>query len=189
MAAEKLAAVLRQDKFAMRALLAVREAGPEDAYIAAGFIRNRYWDSLYATSANATGPRSVDADIDVVFFNSTKPEKEWDLQFEGALESRFPTGLWQVRNQARMHSFGNHPPFTSLSDALAHWAETATTVGARLLDTGELDFIAPFGFDDLYGHVLRITPRMKINDPAGFDRRLDEKKWQDRWPDLLVVRD
>jgi len=180
---DRLLDLIKSDQFAMSALKAVAAVGPANAFIAAGFIRNRYWDSLYAGCASG-----YDADIDVVYFDRAAPEKSRDTSFEQALEHHMPTGIWQVRNQARMHTFGNHPPFTGLSDALCHWAETATAVGLRLRGPGDFRVVGPFGLDDLYGHILRITPSMKQHAPGGFDRRLAAKKWRERWPSLTVVR-
>lgn len=180
---KRLASLLRADPIVMRVLKAVRDAGPEGAFVAAGFIRNRVWDSFYPDNKSPS-----DLDIDVVYFDAAHTAKATEHQFEERLDKLLPTGIWQVRNQARMHSFGGHAPFKSLEHGLMHWAETATTVGARL-NGQEVEFIAPFGFDDLWGHVLRITPIMKRTDPVGFDARLDRKGWLKRWPNLKVVRD
>lgn len=180
----RLAALLRADPIAMRVLHAVQQAGPAGAFVAAGFIRNRVWDSLYAENRAHS-----DVDIDVVYFDSEHTGKDTEHQFELQLDDFLPTGIWQVRNQARMHSFGGHMPFKNLSHGLMHWAETATTVGARLDLKNELEFIAPFGFEDLWAHVLRITPIMKQTDPEGFDARLSRKGWLARWPKLTVIRD
>jgi len=178
----RLFGLIKNDEFAMSALNAVRAVGPVGAFIAAGFIRNRYWDSLYPDAESG-----LDVDIDVVYFDRVSTDKNRDLIYEQALENQMPTGIWQVRNQARMHAFGNHPPFTDLPDALCHWAETATTVGLRLTKSGDFRTIAPFGLNDLYGHILRITPSMKRHDPDGFDQRLATKGWHERWPRLTVI--
>ena len=181
---DRLFKLIKNDQFAMSCLKAVRDVGPAHAYIAAGFIRNRYWDSLYTATSKYS-----DADIDVVYFDCNDRGKSRDIGYERSLERHMKTGIWQVRNQARMHTFGDHPPFSDLSDALRHWAETATTVGVRLTGDDELKIIAPFGLDDLYGHTLRITPSMKQNDPVGFQNRLAAKGWRMRWPELTVIDD
>lgn len=179
-----LTELILQDEAAMAALTAVRDTGPEGAYIAAGFVRNRYWDSLYDLV-----PAAPPSDLDVVYFNKDYAQKTRDMAFEASLKLKAPGYDWQVRNQARMHDFGGYPPFRNLEDALCHWAETATGIGVRLTAKGDLDWISAFGFDDLFGHVLRITPAMKKNDPKGFDARLVRKGWLVRWPKLTVIRD
>lgn len=171
------------DVVAARQLKTVRNFGPEGAYIAAGFVRNRVWDALYDVAPTATK-----ADVDVVYFCSTDVSPDRDYAYEAALTENDPETDWQVRNQARMHHFHGYPPFSSLADGLAHWAETATSVGVRLDDSDVMHFVAPFGFDDLANHILRITPNMKDMDPEGFDARLLAKGWQVRWPRLKVVR-
>ncbi len=179
---DRLVRLLSQDHLVREVLAAVRSVGPKGAYVAAGFVRNRFWDSLYDD-----GRQFEDADVDVVYFDRTNADKSRDIQYEAGLEAVMPTGLWQVRNQARMHDFGGHAPFENLKDALQHWAETATTVGVRLRRSGEMTFVAPFGFQDLYDQVLRITPLMHRTDPQGFIDRLSKKKWQQRWPKLTVI--
>lgn len=179
-----LEALLRADAHAMAALEAVRAVGPREAYIAAGFVRNRYWDSLYDPA-----PAPMVADVDVVYFDQDYTNKTRDMAFEASLRLRLPGTDWQVRNQARMHIFHGFRPFESLEDGLRHWAETATGIGVRLLADGRLHWTTAFGFDDLFDHILRITPAMKRVDPAGFDARLEAKGWQTRWPNLTVIRD
>jgi hypothetical protein len=181
---EVLESLLRSDKAAMTALEAVRTAGPEGAYIAAGFIRNRYWDSLYDPQ-----PQFPEADVDVIYFDATYDLKTRDLAYEASLKLVMPDVDWQVRNQARMHTFGGHDPFQDTETALRHWAETATGIGVRLSPDGAFEWLTAFGFDDLFAHILRITPVMKDNDPEGFEARLQAKGWLKRWPNLKVVRD
>ena len=179
----RLIELLSGDPYIMEVLAAVRMCGPEKAFVAAGFVRNRVWDGFYGQR-----PGIPDADIDVVYFDRSNPDKDSERLFENRLEQCLPTGIWQVRNQARMHSFGGYPPFDGLEHALTHWAETATTVGARLRHDNTLEIIAPFGLDDLFDHILRVTPQMKKHDLVGFDKRLERKEWLTRWPNLKVIR-
>ncbi len=168
----------------MAALEAARTSGPKGAYIAAGFIRNRYWDSLYDPA-----PQFPEADVDVVYFDQAYNQKTRDLAYEASLRLVMPEVAWQVRNQARMHIFGGYDPFPDTETALQHWAETATGIGVRLSADEAFEWLAAFGFDDLFDHTLRITPAMKANDPEGFEARLQAKGWLERWPNLTVIRD
>ncbi len=177
----ELEALLWADPTAIKLLEAVAKIGPKGAYIGAGFLRNRVWDSFYEDGRNFP-----EADIDVIYFCAEDDSAEADYAYEAELNAYMPGYDWQVRNQARMHHFHGYEPFASLEDGLRHWAETATTVSVRLHES-ELDFLAPFGFDDLMNHILRITPSMKSRDPEGFQIRLDKKGWLKRWPDLRIV--
>jgi len=175
--------MLSADATAVRQLKLVRDIGPKGAFIAAGFIRNRVWDAIYARSLPP-----LHADVDIVYFCKTDVSPERDYAFEKHLNDADGSTDWQVRNQARMHVFHGYPPFTSLEQGLMHWAETATSVGVQLDEQGEMHFVAPFGFNDLAHHILCITPAMKEMDPAGFNARLEAKGWLKRWPRLRVVR-
>lgn len=175
--------VLRKDEIALKCLRAVQQYGPDNAYIAAGFLRNRYWDQLYDDHKTIS-----DTDVDVVYFDPEDTSRDAEHAFEDALLTVMPDQQWQVRNQARMHAYGDHEPFKNLSDALMHWPEVATAVGVRVVGDDTLEYIAPFGLADLYDHILRITPVFKEKDPASFEKRLVIKGWKKRWPRLCVVR-
>jgi hypothetical protein len=175
--------LIRADLNAVKQLELVKDKCPEGAYVAAGFVRNRVWDAMYTHARNDNA-----SDVDVVYFCTEDTSKSRDLAIEAELLALDPDTGWQVRNQARMHYFGGHKPFISLEHALTHWAETATGVGVRLANDGTMEFVAPFGFEDLEKHVLRITPIMKTHDAEGFERRLQAKGWLKRWPKLTVIR-
>ncbi|NVJ70071.1 MAG: nucleotidyltransferase family protein [Alphaproteobacteria bacterium] len=183
MTLKALERLLCADKRSIDVLETVRATGPKGAYVAAGFVRNRYWDSLYKPA-----PKVPEGDVDVVYFDSIYNLKTRDMAYEASLKLVLPGVDWQVRNQARMHSFGDYEPFSGVEHALRHWSETATAVGVRLSPTGSFEWLAPFGFDDLFGHTLCITPAMKARDPEGYDARIDKKKWLERWPNLKVIR-
>ncbi|MBL4787595.1 MAG: nucleotidyltransferase family protein [Kordiimonadaceae bacterium] len=184
MSAAAVEEIIRADPIALEQLHQVRSAGPAAAFIAAGFVRNRVWDRLYQPA-----PEAPENDVDVVYFCSDSSMPDQDFAYEAALKKLAPGVEWQVRNQARMHSFGGYPPFSSIKEALMHWPETATSVGVRLLVDGSMEFIAPFGFDDLMSHNLRITPAMKVHDAVVFEKRLAVKGWEKRWPNLKVIRE
>lgn len=172
--------LLHSDSYLIDILRTVRNHLPY-AYVAAGFIRNRVWDDFY--NQNGMYP---DQDIDIVYFNSDNTAPDSDYELENILQRQLKAP-WQVRNQARMHSVGNYPPFKDIEHALSHWPETATAIGLRLRPDDTFDCIAPFGFDDLFDHVLRITPAMLHYNPEVFRKRLSNKKWHTRWPNIKVI--
>lgn len=182
MIAEEFLQFMRGDTDVIAALETVRRVCPARSFIAAGFVRNRVWDSLYPK-----GGVFPAGDVDVVYFDRCNPVRERDDAFEQALIDAMPGQQWQVRNQAYMHDYGGHAPFQNLEHGLTHWPETATAVGVRLTDAGELEVLAPFGLSDLLEHVLRITPVMRAHDPAVFERRLQAKGWKVRWPNLKII--
>jgi len=38
-------------------------------------------------------------------------------------------------------------------------------MAVRLDENDDMYFLAPFGFEDLDHHILRITPQVKVQDP------------------------
>lgn len=150
-------------------------------FIAAGFLRNLYWDHMHGYSM-ATSL----ADVDVVYFNEKAIEKEQDLELENDLRKIRPQTPWSVKNQARMHYKSGHVPYTSLSDALSNWVETATAIGVRVDKGNHLEFIAPWGYQDLLALVLKPTPFFE-QKPDVFHQRIQQKQWLTKWPKLRII--
>ncbi|MFT3875132.1 MAG: nucleotidyltransferase family protein [Propioniciclava sp.] len=180
MTEDALAELVRGDDWMMRVLRAAETVCLPDWWIGAGFLRNAVWDHL-----SGQRPRH-DTDIDLAYFDPTDvtPERDWGLDKE--LRQRFPFAAWEARNQARMHERDGFPPFESTRDGIAHWVETATCVGVRLIDD-RLNFLYCHGSDDLFGMVARPMPAFR--EPSridAFKRRLEAKDWQQRWLVLTV---
>ena len=150
-------------------------------FVAAGFLRNMYWDQAHGFALSTPF-----TDVDVVYFDSENTEKTQDILFENELKTQLPSVPWSVKNQARMHAKSGHVPYTSLQDALSNWVETATAIGVRVTTQQHLEFIAPWGYQDLENLVLRPTPFFE-QKPAVFRQRIQSKKWLERWPKLKVM--
>ena len=165
----------------MRCLAVLAAHGPADAWIGAGFVRNAVWDHLSGQDTEALLP----ADLDVVFHDPVNATAEQDAAFEAALSMAVPDLPWSVRNQARMHERNGHDPYRDVSDALAHWAETAAAIAARLGPQG-IEILAPFGVEDVLGMIIRPTPAFRTK-PEVVSARMEAKGWRRRWPKLRVI--
>lgn len=179
MSAAGIAAILaaspgHRDALAMAAL-----AGPPDAWIGAGFVRNAVWDAL---SGRAPDLGAL-ADLDVVHHAPAQPAAR-DVAFQGALLAARPWP-WSVTNQAWMAAANGHAPYGDLAAALAHWPETATAVAARLA-AGRIEILAPHGVADLLRMVVRPAPAHAA-DPSIVRARLAAKGWLVRWPALRTL--
>ena len=93
-----------------------------------------------------------------------------------------PSLDWSVRNQARMHLRNSDESYASVLDAMRHWPETATAVAVRRVGGTSCEIAAPFGLDDLFGLVLRPTPRFAGERREMFLQRLATKCWMATWP-------
>jgi hypothetical protein len=173
----RVAAVLAACPGHVDALQALALAGPRDAWIGAGFVRNAVWDALSGVTPEVTAL----ADLDVVHLDPASP----DDVFEAALRTARPGLRWSVASQARMAARHGHAPYADLDAALARWPETATAVAARLAG-GRIEILAPHGVADLLGFVLR-TPAGGVRE--AMLARAAAKHWRMRWPDLRVAAD
>ena len=177
----QVAAIVADDAQAMAQLAALRELRLPDAWIAAGFVRNRVWDRL----SGIWPPRPVD-DVDVVYFDAADPEGAYETNHETALSHVQPGVPWQVRNQARMHLRKGDAPYRDTAHSMLHWLETATVIGVRLDAADQIEVLAPYGVADLLGLVCRPTEAGR-RWAAEYRARVTGKAWQSRWPRLRVV--
>ena len=170
---------LEQDDMRMEALRIAGSLQLNDWCIAAGFVRNMIWDKLHHYSF----PTPLN-DLDLIYFNSLRVSQEIDKSIEKYLMNRsaFP---WSVKNQARMHYRNNDEPYTSTSHAMRHWVELETAIGAKLSSSGQVELVAPFGIEALFGNTITINlGRVK---PIDFKRRIESKRWLELWPNLKVA--
>ncbi len=181
--------LLEEDEEMMEILRSVRSLHLPDCWVGGGVIRSRVWDYLH----NYPTPTPI-PDVDVVYFDnndftsdeihsdSTKSEKN----AEDSLRTMMPHVAWEVVNQARMHVFHNRHPYHNSTEAMKDWVETATGIGARLLEDETIEIAAPWGIEDLTHCILRPVSsspeRMKE-----FYRRIEKKQWMTKWPKLKVI--
>jgi len=172
------------DPAMMAALQAVRSLDLKDGWITAGFVRNRVWDHLHGFSK----PTPLN-DIDVIYFDPDRIDPAIEKHLDAALAERLPGLPWQVKNQARMAERNGDPPYRSIDDALCHWCETPTAIGARLTAQHEIEITAPLGLDDLFGLVVRPTPfaRSHPHKLAQYRERMARKNWPRLWPRIRVL--
>ncbi|MBE9894075.1 nucleotidyltransferase family protein [Enterococcus casseliflavus] len=167
-----------------RQLLTIIEALQlPDCWLCAGYLRNYLWGFLSGKIAEVPI-----TDIDVVFYDPTVSVEE-TAAIEAQLRRSFPEFPWEVRNQALMHqhNFAEEPSYTSTFDALTKFPERRTAVAARMKQ-GEIELMAPFGWQDVCSFRVRPTPHFAQNDQylAVYRQRQAMKQWQKVWPQLLI---
>lgn len=139
-AADLREAIRRQPEI-MADLQLVAELRLPQGCIAAGYIRNFVWDVLHGYAE-----RTPLHDVDVLYYDPACLDEEAEKVYDARLRERNPRLNWSVKNQARMHLRNGTAPYRSVEDAMRHWPETATAVGARLNAAGEVELIAPLGW-------------------------------------------
>lgn len=176
----KLKSIIENDIYMMSILKAVEKLNLEDAWVCAGFIRNKVWDILH----NITTPLN---DIDVIYFDTTDTSSEKEKQLEKELELLLPDQPWSVKNQARMHLISGFKPFTSSYDGVAHFPETPTATAVRMCDQN-IEIMTPYGLQDLF--EMRVTPTSIFQGDnelhSTFVERIKKKKWNEIWENLSI---
>ena len=96
-------------------------------------------------------------------------------------------------NQANVHHWYTRADeqsiaaYTSLSEAISMWPETATAVAVRLCEDGRLEVLEPLGLADLFELKLRWNPRMVSH--TVFLQRMQSKGFLHKWPKLRWVKE
>lgn len=174
----ELIEIITRDSWMMEKMKTVRSLELNDCWIGAGFVRNKIWDVKHGKDRGQLN------DLDVVYFDKTRDSENDDLIIERKLKEMDRDVNWSVKNQARMHVKNNHSPYIDSSDALSWWPETATSVAVRLSDNGHIEYLAPFGLEDLFQLVVRPTPKA---DMEIYANRIQQKQWKRRWEQLIIL--
>ncbi|MEK5069064.1 nucleotidyltransferase family protein [Sporosarcina sp. FSL K6-1508] len=176
--------LIREDKWMMELLKCAKSLNLPDWWICAGFVRSKIWDVLHGFDVRTTIP-----DIDVIYYDRTNSEKSTEKKHEEALKRLLPAIPWSVKNQARMHSVSNSPPYTSSINAISRFPETATALGVKLDDRENLVLTAPHGIVDVVN--LRVTPTPTFHEKKEqikiYEERIRKKNWQAVWNKVEII--
>ncbi|WP_249870606.1 nucleotidyltransferase family protein [Oceanobacillus saliphilus] len=169
---------IKNDAWMMEILKTARTLELPDWWICAGFVRSKIWDELHGGDK-----RTEMADIDVVYFDKRNTDESAEKRLENILIELLPNVPWSVKNEARMHLRNNVDPYISTIDAIAKFPETATALGVKLDETGELCLTAPHGVQDVLDLVVRPTPLFKSSNKLmeNYLKRIQDKKWHEKW--------
>lgn len=178
--ADDIVRLIEEDQWMMNIIWTVKELGLPDCWICAGFIRSKVWDTLHGFSK-----RTDLADIDVIYFDSSNIQEKQEKVYENQLLEVDSTIPWSVKNQARMHVLNNFPPYTSATDGIAHFPETATSIGVRLDKQGKLEITAPHGISDLLNMKVCPTPAFMNSDI--YMKRVNKKNWPKFWTKVRIT--
>ncbi|OLS38238.1 hypothetical protein BTR22_07030 [Alkalihalophilus pseudofirmus] len=180
---EEILLTIQEDEWMMDALQTVRKLKLEDWWICAGFVRSKIWDVVHQFEERTPLP-----DIDVIYFDQQHAEEGSDRALEAKLHTLKPNLPWSVKNQARMHTRNQTPPYKSSVDAMSKFPETATALGVTLTPHGELILAAPHGINDAVTLQVKPTPCFQ-EDPKRkeiYINRVTKKDWKKAWPKISV---
>ena len=176
----KLTNLIESDDVLTTILKTVEQLALNDCWIAAGVIRSKVWDTLHNMQTDIN-------DIDVIYFDETDISRQTEKALEARLQNLMPSQPWSVKNQARMHSKNNVPPYLSSFDGVAHFPETPTAIAVRIINN-QLEIMAPYGLYDLFEGIVRPTPPYQKGSKLHpiYLERMQHKKWDTIWRMLLI---
>src|SRR5688500_18269416 len=103
--AGRIERLMHDTPICLAALGALASARLPDAWIAAVMMDNAVRDERHGF------PFSIPEDVDVIYFDTERPEPEREREIEATLHAALPDLPWSVRNQSRMHLRNGHAPY------------------------------------------------------------------------------
>ncbi len=181
-----LTEIIRGSPLLMTVLEGLGDDALPDHLLVAGALYNTVWNRL-TRRPDLYGIN----DIDVFYFDAS--DLGWDAEDDviRRLAERFrnlPLPV-QVRNQARVHlwferKFGApFSPLHSSAEMLGRYASRTHAVGARLIPSGAIEIVAPFGLDDIFS--FRVTPNPVLANRAAHEAKGARAVLT--WPEVSVV--
>ncbi|MEK4300704.1 nucleotidyltransferase family protein [Oceanobacillus sp. FSL W8-0428] len=180
---EDVIKLIQSDEKMMEIIKAASTLNLPDWWICAGFIRSKIWDTLHGFNERTETP-----DVDVIYFDNTNINENFEKELENKLISIIPNIPWSVKNEARMHVLNNLPPYTSSEDAISKFPETATALGVKLDKDHNLALTTPCGIDDVINLELKPTPFfIETKELAAiYEERIVKKNWKAVWQKIKV---
>ncbi|SDL88799.1 hypothetical protein SAMN05216244_1114 [Sediminibacillus halophilus] len=177
--------LIEEDSWMMDIIHATAKLQLPDWWVCAGFVRAKIWDTMHQFSK-----RTPLSDIDVIFFDPTQPEEEYEKRLEKQLSFILPGIPWSVKNQARMHKVNSLSPYLSSMDAMANFPETATAIGVKTNQYGDIVISAPHGIKDVLNLEVKPSPRFLSDKELLkiFEQRMKRKEWKRNWHNLTIYK-
>lgn len=177
--------LVKSDGWMMEVLETAKLLDLPDWWVCAGFVRSKIWDELHGYKQ-----RTVTPDVDVIYYDNKNIDEALEKIYEQRLLEINPHIPWSVKNEARMHLVNNDgtPPYTSSTDAISKFPETATALGVTLDKHNEVVLTAPCGIEDVINLVVKPTPYFANHAERllTYKQRITKKNWQAIWPLIKV---
>jgi uncharacterized protein len=175
---EDIIKIILEDDWMMDILRAAQLLDLPDWWICAGFVRSKIWDHLHGFSKRTSTP-----DVDVIYFDKENTDETIEKIMEAQLRRILPDIPWSVKNEARMHSVNQISPYISSVDAISKFPETATALGVKIDQEGNVILAAPCGIEDVIH--LEVKPTRFFTQTkeraAIYEERIIKKDWKSTW--------
>jgi hypothetical protein len=155
-----------------------------NAWLGAGVIFQNVWNVMHGFA-----PYRYIKDIDIFYWQgddlSWQAEDNWISELNKILPDINLT--LDVKNIARVHlwyeqRFGiKKSPYKSVQESIATWPVIGACMAVRI-NEGKLEFIAPYGFQDMFSMRVRSNKVLVNKDIYQSKASI----WQEQWPLLTV---
>ncbi|MGB8001876.1 MAG: nucleotidyltransferase family protein [Anaerobacillus sp.] len=180
---EDIIGTIQQDEWMMHVLHTTKQLELPDWWVSAGFVRSKIWDMQHEFST-----RTQLTDVDVIYFDRDRVDESLEKSYENRLKEKEPGIPWSVKNQARMHTINQLPPYESSIDAISKFPETATALGVKIDTDDNLRLAAPCGIQDVIQMKVRPTWHFAQSDRLMkiYQQRVENKSWTTLWGNVEI---
>ncbi|KAM0429811.1 hypothetical protein ACHAPT_006417 [Fusarium lateritium] len=177
---------LRRNKTLMTVLSRAASMNLPGWYLAAGALTQTVWNVV----TNRDPEQGIN-DYDLIYFDAS--DLSWEaenaiIEAGQKLFADIPVEV-EIRNQARVHlwyekKFGAPCPRHISSEAsISTWGTNTALIAVRLMDDGQWDIYAPWGFSDMFSLIVR--PNQQIMTEEVYQTKV--ARWKKFWPELTVI--
>ena len=85
-----------------------------------------------------------------------------------------------------MNLRNRHKEYVDCNEAISFWPETATAIAVRINSENQIEYIAPYGLEDLFNLLVIPTPKF---DLTIYNERIEKKRWKEKWCKLEIKTD
>jgi len=176
--------LVKNDEWMMEILHHAKSLHLPDWWVCAGFVRSKIWDTLHEYTERTPMP-----DVDVIYFDDSNLDEKVEKQLEQKLKSLSSLVPWSVKNEARMHVVNNIPPYSSSTDAISKFPETATALGLTLDEQNNVVLTAPCGIEDVLNLMIKPTPFFEETKERAkiYEERIAKKNWISVWGKVRAI--
>ena len=155
-----------------------------DAWLGAGVIFQNVWNVMHGFALN-----TYINDIDILYWDDQNLTWQAENHYITALNKTFTTTKipFDVKNIARIHlwyekRFGiPKAEYFSVQESVSTWPVIGACMAMRIKN-GRLEFIAPYGFQDMFS--LRVRPNKVLVNRVIYEKK--SMDWQAKWPMLSI---
>lgn len=173
---EEAISIFEKNETVTEILEIISEQRLPDAWFVAGSVYRNLWNIM------CDYPIEFKTDIDVAFYdpNMTYDESE---TLNKKIREAYPQFDWEIKNEFVMHIRNGYEKkrYSSTEDAVSKFPEVATAIGLRR-HHGNIEWLAPYGFNDLRNMIIRPTPTFVGSEDYFIRKR--RKKLHDIYPKI-----